>query len=112
MPRKDQEQDAVADPARQQQENREGDSAYGDLTDLQKQADEERANPTDDEGNPRPAEAQVALQAELSHRAAGSSEGGGPWPPDLLARHMDPTRATRSVEDAYTSHEEQDKEQS
>lgn len=41
---------------------------------------------------------------EQTQRAAGSHEGGGAWPPELLGRFLQAT-PVQSVEHQYTSHE-------
>lgn len=88
-----------------QQKDGEG-SAFTDVSDLQDKAAEEAAHPLDADGNPNAAPASAALERESSHRAAASAEGGGPWPPELLARHLDPLAGERvSPELQYTSHE-------
>lgn len=77
-----------------------------DLTALEKKAQDELDNPLDKDGNRRDTPAQAELAAEMSHRAAGSAEGGGPWPADMLDRYLTPPTSLRTIE-PYTSHEEE-----
>jgi hypothetical protein len=87
-------------------------SAYRDVSAQVEEAQEEAQKPVeyDDEGNVKPSESTAAAEVydEMAKRSAGSGEGGGPWPPDLmLKRSVGATPVERSIGE-YTSHEEQD----
>lgn len=88
----------------------ESESAYSDVSKQAEQAqkDAEKDVEYDDEGNPKPQSSEAAdeLAAEMSTRAAGSFEGGGPFPPEILQeRYMGSTKLARERPE-YTSHEE------
>jgi hypothetical protein len=72
-----------------------GGSAFSDVTGSVEQAKKDAEKPVevDKDGKPvyAPSEAQAELDAEMATRAAAHTEGGGPWPPELLAKHyIDP----------------------
>lgn len=53
-------------------------------------------------------EAQAEVSAEMSHRASAAANGGGPWPPELIAEKFVGAGqpAVAAIPD-YTSHEEE-----
>lgn len=84
------------------------DEGFKDISAEVEQADKDAKAPVelDDEGQPKPrtSEAAAAVQAEQAYRAGAQSNGGGPWPPELLARIGTTVgRSTRQIP-AYTSH--------
>lgn len=53
-------------------------------------------------------EAQAVVSAEMSHRATAQANGGGPWPPELIAeKFIGAGQPAVALQPEYTSHEEE-----
>jgi hypothetical protein len=59
------------------------------------------------EADPDDTEATAVVNAEMSHRATAQANGGGPWPPELIAeKFIGAGQPVVAALPAYTSHEE------
>lgn len=89
----------------------EGESAYSDVSGAVEQSQKDAEAPVeyDDDGNVKPqsSEATAEVYDEMSKRAAGSVEGGGPWPPEVAAERNSGAARLRAHRPEYTSHEEE-----
>jgi len=82
---------------------------YVDVSKEVEQAEQDARQPVelDDDGQPKPrtSEAANVVNQEQAYRAGAQSNGGGPWPPELLVQvGTAPLRSDREIP-AYTSHE-------
>lgn len=89
-------------------EMKEDGHAFADVTEEVEQVKQEMEAPqeTDEDGNvvPRTSEATAKVAEEEAVRAGASFNGGGPWPPELLAKvGTTPGNAVRDIPE-YTSH--------
>jgi len=85
-------------------------TGFRDVSEAQETAREEASKPLelDDEGNvvPRNSEPAAIVMEEMSYRSSAQANGGGPWPPEVLAANFTrPRRAEREIP-VYTSHEQ------
>lgn len=69
------------------------DDAEAPYKDVSDQVD---ASAPDDDGNvdDKAAAAAAEVHGELSHRAAGAGEGGGPWPEEVMRKRFLQTQET------------------
>jgi hypothetical protein len=108
-----------AEPARSTEEEAGGgdeeqsrpETGFRDVSEAVEAAQEEASRPLelDDDGNPVPRNMEPAavVSEEMSYRSSAQANGGGPWPPEVLAQQFtQPRRLERSIP-AYTSHEDQ-----
>jgi hypothetical protein len=99
------------DKAPEKAKSDEGQSAFKDVSAAAEQAAKDAQAPVeyDEQGNvkPRSSEAANEVAQEQSKRANAHAEGGGPWPPELLAkRGIGSGRRLERAVPTYTSHEE------
>ena len=84
------------------------DEGFKDISAEVEQARQDAQAPVelDSDGQPKPrtSEAANVVNQEQAYRAGAQSNGGGPWPPELLAKIGTTVgRSTRQIP-AYTSH--------
>lgn len=88
------------------------DAPYSDVSKQAEQAKKDAEKPAefDDDGrlkrDGKVSQSTVELADEVSRRASGAANGGGPWPEEVLRKNfVDPRESTARPEPEYTSHE-------
>lgn len=89
----------------------EAQAGFKDVTDAVAQAEQDAKDPIEadpETGEPRPKTSEAANEVaqEMAYRAGAQSNGGGPWPEDVLVKNFVGVNKTSRPAPVYTSHED------